>query len=58
MSDYVIVTSTKLNEKVEERMYVVKSPEEGFTSTVYRLWATGEKSPGRLKVRKIGNSKP
>ena len=58
VSDYVIIASTRLEENVEEKMYLVKSPEEGFTSTVYRLWITEEKSPERLKVRKIGNGKP
>ena len=58
VSDYVIIASTRLEENVEEKMYLVKSPEEGFTSTVYRLWITEEKSPERLKIRKIGNGKP
>ncbi|MCO6041957.1 hypothetical protein [Thermococcus alcaliphilus] len=58
VSDYVIIASTKLDESVEEKMYLVKSPEEGFTSTVYHLWITEEKSPERLKVRKIGDGKP
>ncbi|WP_175059021.1 hypothetical protein [Thermococcus sp. 2319x1] len=58
VSDYVIVASTKLDEGFEEKMYLVKSPEEGFTSTVYRMWITGDKSPERLKVKKIGDGKP
>ncbi|MDK2783285.1 MAG: hypothetical protein PWQ32_874 [Thermococcaceae archaeon] len=58
VSDYVIIASTKLDESVEEKMYLVKSPEEGFTPTVYRLWITEEKSPERLKVKKIGEGKP
>ncbi|USG99024.1 hypothetical protein K1720_05570 [Thermococcus argininiproducens] len=58
ISDYVIVASTQLNENLEEKVYLVKSPEEGFTSTVYHLWITEEKSPGRLKAKKIGDGKP
>ncbi|ASJ03648.1 hypothetical protein A3L09_10450 [Thermococcus profundus] len=57
ISDYVIISSTQMGEDIEEKIYLVKSPEEGFTSAVYRLWITEEKSPERIKVKRIGGSR-
>lgn len=57
ISDYVIVASVQLEESIREKVYIVKSPEEGFTSAVYHLWITEEKSPQRLRVRKINENR-
>jgi len=58
ISDYVIVTSTRLNGVIEEYLYVVKSLEEGFVPTSYLLHITRDKSPDRLRAMELGGIKP
>jgi len=57
ISDYVIVASVQLEESIKEKIYVVKSPEEGFTSAVYHLQITEERSPNRIRIRKANENK-
>ncbi|AEH24111.1 hypothetical protein [Pyrococcus yayanosii] len=54
MSDYVIVTRSELtSEGIMERLYVVKSPSEGFMPSAYRLHIAEEKTKERIRVERL-----
>jgi len=54
ISDYVIVTKSKLEpDGILERLYVVRSPDEGFRPLAFKLHVADELTKERIKIEKL-----